>query len=201
MSLERGRPRSFDEEAVLDAALKVFWKHGFLGTSLSELTKATNLNKPSLYGAFGDKKSLYLKALQRYLELQAERYGEALNAEENARKAVETYLIAIARMLTNPMLPGGCFVITGSADIGCPLMPSEAEEALKQALSGTETLLAERLVKAQRQGDLSKQADPERLAKLFFTVIAGLAVQAKSGAQEDKLIDIVQAAMSAWPGK
>ncbi|SDW11397.1 TetR/AcrR family transcriptional regulator [Marinobacter mobilis] len=201
MSLERGRPRSFNEEAVLDAALQVFWRHGFQSASLSELTKATKLNKPSLYGAFGDKKSLYLKVLQRYLNMLVESHGAELDTEKDSKKAIEGYLRSIARMLTSPVLPGGCFIITGTADIGGTIVPKEIEEALKEALNGSEAILAERLHEAQRKGDLPESADPERLAKLFFTLIAGLAVQAKSGAEEDKLNSIIQTAMTAWPGR
>lgn len=199
MPLERGRPRSFDEDAVLDAALDVFWKHGFQSASLSELTRATNLSKPSLYSAFGDKKSLYLKALKQYLNRLAGSHGEALNGEKDSREAVEAYLGSIARMLTDPELPGGCFIVTGTADIGCTIVPEEVEDALKEALKGSETMLREHLYQAQRKGDLPKSASPEHLAALFFTVIAGMAVQAKSGAREDKLKDIIKAAMTAWP--
>ncbi|SFM78041.1 TetR/AcrR family transcriptional regulator [Marinobacter zhejiangensis] len=199
MSVERGRPRSFNEDVVLDAALKVFWKHGFQSTSLSELTKATNLNKPSLYGAFGDKKSLYLKALTRYLNLLVESHGDELSPERDSKEAVEAYLTSIARMLTNPSLPGGCFIINGTADIGGTIVPGEVESALKEALHGNEVILAEHLRRAKAKGELAESADPERLAKLFFTLIAGLAVQAKGGAPEAKLNDIIQSAMSVWP--
>lgn len=199
MSVERGRPRSFNEDVVLDSALKVFWKHGFQSTSLSELTKATNLNKPSLYGAFGDKKSLYLKALTRYLNLLVESHGDELNADRDSKEAIEAYLKSLARMLTNPALPGGCFIITGTADIGGIVVPGEVQNALKEALKGSESLLTERLIRAQDKGELPESADPESLARLFFTLVAGLAVQAKSGATETKLNDIIQSAMAAWP--
>lgn len=199
MAQERGRPRAFSEDAALDATLRVFWKNGFQSASLSELTKATNLNKPSLYGAFGDKKSLYLKALQRYLGMLLERHSGELDSGKNGKDAIEAYLTSIARMLANPLLPGGCFIINGTADIGSALMPKEVEEALREALSGSEAILAERLALAQRQGELSADADPGRLAKLFFTLIAGMAVQAKGGAGEDKLKEIIQTAMAVWP--
>ena len=71
MTGERGRPRNFDADTALDRALEVFWRHGFQGASLSELTEAMGLNKPSLYATFGDKESLYLKALDRYAALCA----------------------------------------------------------------------------------------------------------------------------------
>ncbi|MGZ3239609.1 MAG: TetR/AcrR family transcriptional regulator, partial [Burkholderiaceae bacterium] len=75
MNAERGRPRNFDENAVLDSALEVFWGHGFQGASLAELTEAMGLSKPSLYAAFGDKESLYLKALARYADVQIAKHA------------------------------------------------------------------------------------------------------------------------------
>lgn len=197
--MERGRPRSFNEETVLDAALNVFWRCGFQNASLSELTKATGLSKPSLYGAFGDKKSLYLRALQRYVAFLSESCGKELRDEKNSKQAVKAYLTSMSRMLTDPALPGGCFIVTGTADFGGPLLPPDVEDALKQAFSSSEALLTEHLRHAKTIGDLPESADPERLASLLLTLIAGLAVQAKNGAPESKLKDIVQTAMAVWP--
>src|SRR5207302_2019411 len=111
MTRERGRPRSFDTATVLDRALEVFWKHGFQSASLLELTEATGLSKPSLYAAFGDKESLYLKALDRYVSTRIAQHAAILDTEQNGRRAVEEFLRSIANMLSDPTLPGGCFII------------------------------------------------------------------------------------------
>jgi len=195
----RGRPRSFDTDIALDSALNVFWKHGFQSASLSELTKATGLSKPSLYAAFGDKRSLYLKALERYAGLLVELHASRLTEEPDGRLAVENFLRSLTKMLTNPSLPGGCFIINGTADFGGTSVPKEIETALSLALQSTETLLKQRLKQAQSDGQLPQNVDPQDFCILLSTLIAGLAIQAKSGATEAKLNLGITATMKAWP--
>ena len=199
MKDERGRPRSFDIDIALDRAVEVFWKHGFEGSSLDELTAAMGLGKPSLYAAFGNKESLYLKALERYVNLLIERHAGLLTDEPDGRCAVEAFLHSLAEMLTNPSLPGGCFIINGTADCGGASIPVKVELALRKALQGSEMMLRKRLLRAQRDGQLSLNARTEDLAALFASLIAGLAVQAKSGTSEAKLHLIIRTAMAVWP--
>lgn len=199
MNSERGRPRGFCKDEALDKALAVFWKHGFQGASLAELTAAMGVNKPSLYAAFGDKESLYLKALDRYLDQQMSHQLEVLDTEPDARRAVEDYLRAVATMQTNPVLPGGCFVITGTADCGGASMPVAIEKALFAAIQSGEERIAQRLDRAQREGQLPQDLKTGDLATLFISMIAGMGVLAKSGASLDKLHTVVTTAMLVWP--
>lgn len=199
MTGERGRPRNFDTEAALDRALEVFWRHGFQGASLSELTDAMGLNKPSLYAAFGDKESLYLKALERYAAICAAEHASKLEAEPDGRRAVAQFLHSIAHMLVNPEYPGGCCVINGVADCGGPTTPPAVDAALRRQLQGNEVMLQERIARAQRDGQLPKGKSAEDLALLFSAVIAGIAVLAKGGASQAKLDKAIDSAMLAWP--
>ena len=199
MNKELGRPRSFNTDVVLDTVLKVFWKHGFQATSLQELTSATGLSKPSLYAAFGDKKSLYLKVLDRYIKLLGELHASILSAEPNGRQAVEGFLLSLAKMLTSPRYPGGCFIINGTADIGGTSVPKEIELALKLGSKNIETMLSDRLSRAQQDGQIAKTAQVKGFCVLLCTLIAGLAVQAKGGASEATLNLAVRATMEAWP--
>lgn len=199
MTRERGRPRTFDIDLALDRAVQVFWKHGFQDASMHELTEAMGLSKPSLYAAFGDKEALYLKTLERYLALLVERHAAALNDEVDGRAAVEAFLRSIARMLVDPVLPGGCFIINGTADCGGSTIPASVELALRAALHGTEGMLLARVLKAQQDGDLPVESAPEALAAMFSSIIAGLAVLAKSGAPEAKLMTVIDTAMQVWP--
>jgi AcrR family transcriptional regulator len=199
MTDERGRPRNFDIDLALDRAVEVFWKHGFEGASMHALTEATGLGKPSLYAAFGNKESLYLKALERYVNLLIERHARLLTDEPDGRYAVEAFLHSLAEMMTNPSLPGGCFIINGTADCGSASIPVKVEIALQKALQGSETMLRERLLRAQHDGQLSLNVNHEDIAALFASLIAGLAVQAKSGASEAKLHLVIRAAMAVWP--
>ena len=200
MPRERGRPRTFDLEAALDRAVEVFWKHGFHDASLQELTEAMGLSKPSLYAAFGDKEALYLKALARYVSCLIKRHATALDDEADGRRAVRSFLRSLASMLADPALPGGCFIINGTADCGGSTVPASVEVALRNALQGSEAMVLERLKRAQRDGELDPDAQPEALAALFGSIIAGLAVMAKSGAPLARLNTVIDAAMAAWPG-
>ncbi len=199
MGSERGRPRSFDEDAVLDRALEIFWQRGFQSASLSELTEAMGLSKPSLYAAFGDKETLYLKALERYATREIARHAQRLDDEADGRAAVAAFLRSMAGMLTDPALPGGCFIINGTADFGGPAMPANVEFALRKALQGGEEKLRERLQLAQRDGQLPEGVKAADLASVFSSLLAGLAVLAKSGAKRAKLNTIIAAAMAIWP--
>ena len=199
MARERGRPRTFDLEHALDRAVEVFWKHGFQDASMQELTGAMGLSKPSLYAAFGDKEALYLKSLERYVSLLIERNAAVLNEEPDGRRAVEGFLQSLAEMLADPALPGGCFIINGTADCGGSTIPASVEMALRAALQASEDNLRARLQSAQDDGQLPGDARPAALAAMFGSIVAGLAVLAKSGAARAKLNIVIDAAMAVWP--
>src|SRR4030081_1680148 len=105
-----GRPRSFDTEKALDRALQVFWRKGYEGTSLPDLTEAMGINRPSLYAAFGNKEGLFRKALDRYAERSGGLMCEAMK-EPSARAAAERLLRATADALTDPRNPRGCLAV------------------------------------------------------------------------------------------
>ena len=197
----RGRPRTFDIDSALERALEVFWKHGFQDASMHELTAAMGLSKPSLYAAFGDKEALYLKTLERYIALLLERHAVLLDAQGDGRKAVEDFLRSMAAMLADPRMPGGCFIVNGTADCGGSTIPASVEMALREAFQGGEAMLLRRLQRAADDGDLPRQLQAPALAAMFWSVIAGMAVLAKSGAGLDKLETVIETAMSVWPAK
>src|ERR1700719_1378710 len=127
LSGRMGRPRSFDLDEALDRALQVFWRKGYEGASLSDLTKAVGVNRPSLYAAFGDKKALFRKALDRYLTGPADYTQEALK-EPTARAVVERLLQGAADLNTAPRNPGGCLMVQGA--LAC----SEASDSIRKEL-------------------------------------------------------------------
>src|SRR3954463_942914 len=100
----RGRPRSFDTDRALDRALTVFWRKGYAGASLPDLTRAMGINRPSLYAAFGNKEALFRKAIDRYAEGPAAHMAQALN-EPTARSVVERLWNGTIDVLTNPRNP------------------------------------------------------------------------------------------------
>ena len=127
-SQRMGRPRSFDLNKALDRALHLFWRKGYEGTSLSDLTKTMGINRPSLYAAFGDKEALFRKALERYRGGPAAYTQEALN-ETTARAVVERLLRGAADLTTAPRNPGGCLTVQGA--LAC----SEAGDSIRQELT------------------------------------------------------------------
>src|SRR6266852_7317105 len=108
-----GRPRAFDIDKALDKALKVFWRKGFEGTSLPDLTKAMGINRPSLYAAFGNKEELFRKVLDRYVNGPLAYFGKAL-ASPKARDVIEQIFFGAARMADDPKIPAGCLMVQGA---------------------------------------------------------------------------------------
>lgn len=191
-----GRPRAFDVDKVLERALKVFWQKGYEGSSLSELTKAMGINRPSLYSAFGDKRALFHKALDRYTEGRIDYLHEALN-QPSARAVVERLLLGAADMSTDRSNPHGCLMVQGALTSG------KAADCIRRELSACraagEAAIRKRLQRAKKEGDLPAGADPHQLARYVSTVIHGIAVQAASGATRADLRRVVETALRAWP--
>ncbi len=118
--MSAGRKRTFDKDRALETALKVFWRKGFVGTSVSDLTRSLGINKPSLYAAFGNKEQLFVSALTRYGRHYGLPHASHLlePADAPLRQRLRAYLLSIARMVTDPDLPGGCLIAISSCDVG-----------------------------------------------------------------------------------
>lgn len=191
-----GRPRSFDKDRALDNALEVFWRKGFEGASICDLTQAMGINPPSLYAAFGNKESLFRQALDRYAETKAGFVREAL-AVPKARDGITALLRDTARYLTDKSNPAGCLLVQGIAGAG------EHAQCIRDELNArraaAQKAICERLKRAKAEGELPKDADPASLARYFSTVTQGMAIQAAGGASRKELERIAQMALSAWP--
>src|SRR6202521_2348058 len=146
-----GRPRSFDTGKALDRAVDVFWRKGYEGASLSDLTKAMGINRPSLYAAFGDKEKLFRKVLDRYAEGPASHSRAALQ-EPASRAVVERLLYGTADMLTSAGNPRGCLWVQGALACGSNA-DSVRQELISRRLGG-EAALRQRLKRAVVEGDL-----------------------------------------------
>ena len=192
-----GRPRAFNREHALDAAMRVFWKSGYEGASLTELTSAMGINRPSLYAAFGNKETLFRKALDRY-EKTVAYVLEAIN-EPTVRRFVDRLLHSAADMVTNPHHPPGCLTVRGGIASGEEADPIRVELALRR--SEGEALIRKRLDRAKREGDLPPHANPADLARYLATVYQGMSIQAAGGATREQLRRVAQIALRAWPEK
>jgi len=192
-----GRPRAFDTDRALDRALRVFWQKGYEGTSLSDLTRAMDINRPSLYAAFGNKAALFRKVLDRYAEGPASYVREALN-EPTARAVVERLLRGAARLQTDPRNPRGCLIVQGA--LSCSKGADSARRGLSAHREAGEAEIRARLTRAKADGDLPPDSSPAALARYVVTVMRGMAVEAAGGASRKELLRVVQMALRAWPG-
>ncbi|MFD8079142.1 TetR/AcrR family transcriptional regulator [Streptomyces sp. NPDC059718] len=197
-SVVMGRPREFDVDEALDRAMRVFWERGYEGVSLTDLTKAMGISKPSLYAAFGDKRELFRKALERYTEGPAD-YGTRALEEPTARGVAEGLLHGAVRTTTRPGGPAGCLTVQGalaSSEAGRP-----AHDMLVEWRNDSAVRVEERFQRAIDEGDLPRDADPRWIARYVMTVAFGIAVQAASGLGRDELQDIADMALECWPPK
>src|SRR5579863_1163079 len=171
-----GRPRAFDVQKALHRAMEVFWLKGYLGTSLSDLTDAMGINRPSLYAAFGNKKSLFRQVLAHYLNGPSSYQSEAL-LEPTARAVVERLLRGVVDLLSDPRTPTTCLWVHGA--LSCGDDPLRDEFAAQRAAGLAE--LRTRFKRAVADGDLPPDSDADTLAHYVQTVNFGLTVQASTG--------------------
>jgi len=194
--MAKGRPREFDAEKALDAALLLFWRHGYEGTSLASLTEAMGINTPSLYAAFGNKEMLFRKALDRYLQKPASYLPNALKAS-TAHGAAENLLNGAIDMVMHRGHPDGCLLVHGALAAGPTGEPIRKELSRRRA--GAEALVRQRFERAIAEGDLPKSVDAVKLARYVVTVIWGMSVQATGGATREQLKEVAEMAMRSWP--
>ncbi|MCD0486041.1 TetR/AcrR family transcriptional regulator [Streptacidiphilus sp. ASG 303] len=191
-----GRPRAFDVDEVLDRALEVFWRHGYEGAGISQLTSAMGINPPSLYNTFGNKQELFRQVLDRYADGPAG-YMQKAFTEPTALQVVEALLHGGADATTRPDCPPGCLTLQGGLAAAPGSEQAVAELARRRAAG--ETALRARLERAQDEGEIPADASPADLARFFATVFQGLAVQAVGGASSEELHRVIDLAMKAWP--
>lgn len=191
-----GRPRAFDIDKALDKALKVFWKKGYEGASLSDLTDAMGINRPSLYSAFGNKEALFRKAIDRYVEGPGCAMAEALKAS-TAREVAEKILFGAVLMLTDAKNPKGCFLVQGALACGDEGDPVRRE--LNRRREAGLAVLKKRFEQALNDGDLPKGTDPAGLARYVLMVNHGMAVHAAGGASREELQQAAEIAMQVFP--
>jgi AcrR family transcriptional regulator len=192
----RGRPRSFDRESALAAAMEVFWEKGFEGASVAELCSAMELNPPSLYSAFGDKEKLFLEAVERYSSNN--RVSCPYGDEPTARGAVEKMLTYAAHEFTETSEhPRGCLMMMASTTAA---NSSEAlQKWIAQKRAAARDNLRGRIKQGIEEGDVPSASDASALADFYFTILTGMALQAREGVSRRSLLATVAQAMSLFP--
>ncbi|MDB5296262.1 MAG: transcriptional regulator [Phycisphaerales bacterium] len=178
--------------------MRLFWRHGFEGTSLGALTAAMGINRPSLYAAFGNKEALFRRAVDRYVERTGGLLGDAL-AQPTARQAAEHLLRGAAlggRSGDGDEAPG-CLLVQAALACGASAEPVRLELVARRG--ATEAALRRRFERATADGDLPPGTCPAELAKYVATVLHGLAVQSAGGAGPAELLPVVDLALRVWP--
>lgn len=195
----RGRPRAFDKAHALKAALALFWRHGYEGTSVADLTQAMKINAPSLYAAFGSKEQLYREVLDLYSATHGAPVARALSAPGSTRNAVAEMLLAAARQFSRPALPKGCLVANGALRCAEENKVATKETAMLRRLG--KDALRQRLARAVSDGELAPDTDTAALAAFYASVVQGMSVQAVDGATREQLLKLAGYALAAWPAK
>ena len=189
-----GRPRAYDPERALDAAMRAFWRAGFAGTSLDDLTASTAMNRPSLYGAFGDKQALYLKTIDRYRDAASAALTAELAVDRPLpeslriiyRRALDTYQAGHAT-------PRGCYLT--STAVSAALEDPEVRAALWASHQAFDRVLAARFASARETGEVTTDLDPSTLGSLATGVFHTLAIRARAGETRKRLEQIADAAV------
>ena len=191
-----GRPREFDRDRALDSAMRVFWRYGYEGASLTELTRAMGINRPSLYAAFGDKAALFREAVARY-GAGPGRYVRRALGQPTARQVAETLLRGAVANATDAGHPGGCLWVHGALATG-PEWVQVRDEMTALRARGIDQIRA-RLERARTDGDLPEGTDTEALTLFVISMMHGIAVQAASGFTREQLQRAADLAMTLWP--
>ena len=189
-----GRPRGFDADLALDAAVDVFWRRGYDGASLSELTAAMGIKKPSLYAAFGDKAQLFQTALRRYVDRNMGYVTAALTLP-TAHEVAAAFLLGNAVAVTRPGLPAGCL----SVQAAVATEGSSQLALLSENRATIQALFADRFRRAIDDGDLAVNEDPDELATFLITISSGFAIRAADGTSRESLLALVRRAMAVFP--
>jgi AcrR family transcriptional regulator len=188
----RGRPRAYDPAIAVARAAETFWKAGYAGTSLDDLSEATGMNRPSLYAAFGDKRDLYLKTLEYYRNGSRALAREALADHPPLRvflkrfydKALELYLEGG---------PRGCYTIGTAATVAA--VDDGVRAFLAESVRTTDGFLKHQIVKAQERGEIAHDADAEALAYLASATLHTLAIRSRAGLPRMELDALADAAI------
>ncbi|HKS07661.1 MAG TPA: TetR/AcrR family transcriptional regulator [Gemmatimonadaceae bacterium] len=191
----RGRPRAFDRDKALRAALDVFRERGYEGTTLPDLQKAMGgLAPPSFYAAFKSKEDLFLEAVELYVESMGSRPARALESGATTRASVEALLNEAVSTFAARGEPKGCLVILGSLNIESAAIRAKLEP-MRRALPN---MLEARIKKGIKDGDVPKGTNVAAIASFYTTVVHGLALRARDETTRDDLAATVHGAMSAW---
>jgi AcrR family transcriptional regulator len=192
-----GRPREFDREAALEAAMLLFWRKGFTATSMNDLCDAMGIRSPSLYAAFNSKEALYLETVEHYVRTIGPPVWGKLAEGATARASVEKLLLAgVESLPESGATPAGCMAMLAAVADEWPAAIAGVVRKVRLEMLG---MLRARLETAVAEGELPASTDIDRLSRLYLGIFQGMAIQARDGAAPAELRGVAEAAMAAWP--
>lgn len=195
----RGRPRAFEAETALAQAMDVFWRDGFAGASLDDVSAATGLNRPSLYGAFGDKRALYLKAYGQYRRRMNETFQPLFQARKPLRAKLRRILAAALDLyLSGEDGPRGCFTVLSAASDA--IADPDLHGLVGEAIEETDRAFGRMFADARAGGELPAAADPRRLARMATATLHTLSIRARARIPRAKIVAVIEDAVTTICG-
>ncbi len=192
-----GRQREFDKQEALEAAMKVFWKKGYVGASLMDLTSCMGINKPSMYAAFGNKEQLFIQATENYINNYAAQHAVHLSAEnQSLEQKLKAYLMSALRSQCMLDGPKGCYISLCVSEAASEDLPAAACEIIEQAGNLGEQTLTRFFKQAQTQGELAAHQEPRELSKFFMTILHGTAAMARANQSATDLEPVIDQSLS-----
>jgi AcrR family transcriptional regulator len=192
----RGRPREFDVEEALAAALRVFWQKGYDGASLTDLTEAMGITRPSLYAAFGNKEGLFKQALDLYEKEKLAYVRRALEAP-TGRGVAQRMLDGTIENITSECR--GCLGVMTS--VQCSNRDSPIRDDVSARAQTARSAIVERMQRAIDAGDFTIPVEAEAMTRYLIALMQGISVQAGAGASREELQNVAEAALAIWPGR
>ena len=191
----RGRPREFDTDVALAEALRLFWQKGYEGTSLTDLTDAMGITRPSLYAAFGNKETLFRRALDLYEKDKLAYIGEAVEAP-TARAVAETLLLGSVDVATGGEGRGCMGVISM---VGCQSVEPSIRDDVNARAESAKQLIVDRMQRAIDAGEFA--VPTSATTRYLLALMQGISVQAQSGASRSELLEVAESALLSWPSR
>lgn len=191
-----GRPRQFEADDTLNTIMRVFWRKGYHGTSLSDLTEATGVSRPSLYSAFGNKEAVFRKALDRYVREKLDFIDRAC-AAPTGRGVAEALLRGMLALQTDPREPKGCLCLVHS--VGRGVEPESVRTDIMAHRQAIKNALVTRFERSRTDGDLSPSAGSLAITIFLVALLQGMALQGAAGATRHELESLIVIALAQWP--
>jgi AcrR family transcriptional regulator len=188
------RPREFDEEEALARVMRVFWDQGFQAATFADLTKAADVRKQSLYGVFGDKRSLFLKSLALYRNEVLSKARKVVSEADSPLEGIARLMRYAARPSTSKDSPSGCLMANTALELG----PSDSEVAaeLKSMFRAIEGILTAAVKKGQERGEITTRFESAAIGQSLANTINGLRILQNTGASTQQLKTVVEMALA-----